>query len=69
MKVRPSVKKICDKCKIIKILNNVYKDDNVIYYDINYAMIIDETKFDLEKIGSEINEFIYNTSIKYLLRN
>ena len=46
--------------------NNVYKDDNVIYYDINYAMIIDETKYDLEIIGSEINDFIYNTSIKYL---
>ena len=46
--------------------NNIYKDDNIIYYDINYAMIIDETKYDLETIGSEINEFIYDTSIKYL---
>jgi len=46
--------------------NNVYKDDNVIYYDINYAMIIDESKYNLEIIGSEINDFIYNTSIKYL---
>ena len=29
-------------------------------------MIIDETKYDLETIGSEINEFIYDTSIKQL---
>lgn len=46
--------------------NNIYKDDKIIYYDINYAIIIDEFKYDIETIGSEINDFIYNTSIKYL---
>ena len=46
--------------------NNIYKDDKIIYYDINYAIIIDKSKYDIETIGSEINDFIYNTSIKYL---
>lgn len=50
------------------ILNRIFNDKSTVYYLINFLIIIDKNKFDIETIASEINSFIYDISPKLLMR-
>lgn len=45
-----------------KITNKIFSERDITYYLMNFIIILNENKFNLEKIASEINVFIYETA-------
>ena len=49
------------------IINKVYEDSDIIYYLMNFLIIIDSNTYNIETISSEINNFIYLLAPRLLL--
>lgn len=49
------------------IINKIYEDSDIIYYLMNFVIIIDYETLNIESIASEINNFIYFLAPRILL--